>query len=90
MLVFRSVAIFQFLAHRFKNTNINKEDTGHENTMNSLPYLQPEKLFFSSFDDKTLREISVKCITNPIALDRAGTPLQGMYVRNFILVGFNH
>ena len=45
--------------------------------MADLPYLQPDKLFFSSFDDKSLKEISVKCITNPISLDRIGTPLPG-------------
>ena len=43
----------------------------------NLPYLQPERLIFSTFDDKTLREVSVKCITNPTSLDRVGTPLPG-------------
>ena len=50
--------------------------------MADLPYLQPDRLFFSSFDDRSLKEISVKCITNPISLDRIGTPLPGQFYTN--------
>ena len=48
--------------------------------MTDLPYLQPDRLFFSSFDDKSLKGISVKCITNPVSLDRIGTPLPGKFL----------
>ena len=45
--------------------------------MIDLPYLSPEKLLFSTLDNETLKEISVKCLTNPTSLDRIGTPLAG-------------
>ena len=52
-----------------------------------LPYLQPVRLFFSTFDEKILKEISVKCITNPTSLDRVGTPLTGKIKLEII---YNH
>ena len=49
--------------------------------MAELPYLEPDKLLFSPFDDKLILKVSVKCITNPTSVDRIGNPLPGRSTR---------
>ena len=48
-----------------------------------LPYLEPEKLFFSTFDETTLKEIAVKRITNPTSIDRLGNAFPGKFTPSF-------